>query len=135
MKHLQRMMLVPEHLLRSLQTEHCLTSPPQLTTLTLLDQDMKHITDSTLLEDQKVALLDQLLQRYQGLAKQMKAKRMQNLQGQPQQLQMRPLQTILLRYLRNNPKKHHTGNFQLHPSVHPKFTTFSYRTAHRSLDL
>ena len=35
-------MLVPEHLLQNLETEHRLTSPPQLTTLTRLDQDMKH---------------------------------------------------------------------------------------------
>ena len=34
---------------------------------------MRHITDSSLPEDQKVALLDQLLQRYQSLAKQMKS--------------------------------------------------------------
>ena len=73
MKHVQKMMLVPEHLLQSLETEHRLTPPPQLTTLTRLDQDMKHITDSTLPADQKVALLDQLLQRYQGLSKQMKS--------------------------------------------------------------
>ena len=52
MKHVQKMMLVPEHLLQSLETEHRLTSPPQLTTLTRLDQ---------------------LLQRYQGLSKQMKS--------------------------------------------------------------
>ena len=44
MKRVQKMMLVPEHLLQSLETEHRLTSPPQLTTLTHLDQDMKHIT-------------------------------------------------------------------------------------------
>ena len=48
MKHVQKMMLVPEPLLQNLETEHRLTSPPQLTTLTRLDQDMKHITDSTL---------------------------------------------------------------------------------------
>ena len=73
MKHVQKMMLVPEHLLHSLETEHRLTSPPQLTTLTRLDQDMKHISDSTLPADHKVALLDRLLQRYQGLSKQMKS--------------------------------------------------------------
>ena len=64
MKHVQKMMLVPEPLLQNLETEHRLLSPPQLTTLTRLDQDIKDITDSTLPADQKVALLDQLLQRY-----------------------------------------------------------------------
>ena len=54
-------------------TEHRLTSPPQLTRLRRLDQDMKTIMDSSLAEDQKVILLDQLLRRYQGLSKQMKS--------------------------------------------------------------
>ena len=49
------------------------SAPAQLTTLTRLDQDMKHIMDSSFPEDQKVLLLDQLLQRYQGLTKQMKS--------------------------------------------------------------
>ena len=61
-----------EHLLQSIETKHRLTAPAQLTTLTRLDQDMKQIMDSSLLEDEKVMLLDQLLQRYQGLTKQMK---------------------------------------------------------------
>ena len=74
MKHVQKMMLVPEHLLQSLETEHRLTSPPQLATLTRLDQDMKQIMDSSLPEDQEISLLDQLLHRYQGLSKQMKSK-------------------------------------------------------------
>ena len=65
-------MLVPEHLLQSLETEHRLTSPPQLATLTRLDQDMKQIMDSLLPEDQKISLLDQLLHRYQGLSRQIK---------------------------------------------------------------
>ena len=72
MKHVQKMMLVPEHLLQSLETEHRLTSPPQLATLTRLDQDMKQIMDSLLPEDQKISLLDQLLHRYQGLSRQIK---------------------------------------------------------------
>ena len=72
MKHVQKMMLVPEHLLQSLETEHRLTSPPQLATLTRLDQDMKQIMDSSLPEDQKISLLDQLLHRYQGLSRQIK---------------------------------------------------------------
>ena len=72
MKHAQKMVMVPEHLLQSMETEHRLTAPAQLTTLTRLDQDMKHIMDSSLPEDQKVLMLDQLLQRYQGLTKQMK---------------------------------------------------------------
>lgn len=72
MKHVQKMMLVPEHLLQSLETEHRLTSPPQLATLTRLDQDMKQVMDSLLPEDQKISLLDQLLHRYQGLSRQMK---------------------------------------------------------------
>lgn len=71
MKHEQKMMLVPEHLLQSLDTEHRLTSP-QLATLTRLDQDMKQIMDSVLPEDQKISLLDQLLRRYEGLSRQMK---------------------------------------------------------------
>lgn len=65
--------MIPEHLLQSTEIEHQLTTPAQLTTLTRLDQDMKQIMDSSLLEDQKVMLLDQLLQRYQGLTKQMKS--------------------------------------------------------------
>ena len=73
MKHAQKMLLVPEQLLQSIETEHRLTTPPQLTTLTRLDRDMKSIMDSSLPEDQKVTLLDQLLQRYQGLSKQMKS--------------------------------------------------------------
>ena len=72
MKHVQKMMLVPEPLLQSLETEHRLTSPPQLATLTRLDQDMKQIMDSLLPEDQKISLLDHLLHRYQGLSRQIK---------------------------------------------------------------
>ena len=56
--------------MQSIETEHRLTAPAQLTTLTRSDQDMKQIMDSSFPEDQKVLLLDQLLQRYQGLAKQ-----------------------------------------------------------------
>ena len=55
-----------------METEHRLTAPAQVTTLTYLDQDMKQIMDSSLLADQKVLLLDTLLQRNQGLSKQMK---------------------------------------------------------------
>ena len=73
MKHAQKMVMVPEHLMQSIETEHRLTAPAQLTTLTRLDQDMKQIMDSSFPEDQKVLLLDQLLQRYQGLTKQMKS--------------------------------------------------------------
>ena len=72
MKHAQKMVMIPEHLLQSMETEHRLTAPAQLPTLTRLDQDMKQIMESSLPEDQKVLLLDQLLQRYQGLTKQMK---------------------------------------------------------------
>ena len=72
MKHAQKMVMIPEHLMQSIETEHRLTAPAQLTTLTRLDQDMKQIMDSSFPEDQKVLLLDQLLQRYQGLTKQMK---------------------------------------------------------------
>ena len=72
MKHAQKMVMVPEHLLQSMETEDRLTAPAQLPTLTRLDQDMKQIMDSSLPEDKKVLLLDQLLQRYQGLTKQMK---------------------------------------------------------------
>ena len=73
MKHAQKMVMIPEHLLQSIETEHRLTAPAQLTTLTRLDQDMKQIMDSSFPEDQKVLLLDQVLQRYQGLTKQMKS--------------------------------------------------------------
>ena len=73
MKHAQKMVMVPEHLMQSIETEHRLTAPAQLTTLTRLDQDMKQIMDSSFPEDQNVLLLDQLLQRYQGLTKQMKS--------------------------------------------------------------
>ena len=69
MKHVQKIMLVPEHL--SLETRHQLTSPPQFATLTRLDQDMKQIMDFSLPEDQTTSLLDQLLHRYQGLSRQM----------------------------------------------------------------
>ena len=55
-----------------METERRLTAPVQLPTLTRLDQDMKQIIESPLPEDQKVFMLDQLLQRYQGLTKQMK---------------------------------------------------------------
>ena len=61
MKHAQKMVIIPEHLLQSMETERRLTAPVQLPTLTRLDQDMKQIL-----------MLDQLLQRYQGRTKQMK---------------------------------------------------------------
>ena len=41
MKHVQKMVMIPEHLMQSIETEHRLTAPAQLTTLTRLDQDMK----------------------------------------------------------------------------------------------
>lgn len=72
MKHAQKMVIIPEHLLQSLETERRLTTPAQLPTLTRLDQDMKQIIECPLPEDQKKFLLDQLLQRYQGLTNQMK---------------------------------------------------------------
>ena len=72
MKHAQKMVIIPEHLLQSMETERRLTAPVQLPTLTRLDQDMKQIIESPLPEDQKLLMLDQLLQRYQGLTKQMK---------------------------------------------------------------
>ena len=72
MKHAQKMVIIPEHLLQSMETERRLTAPVQFPTLTRLDQDIKRIIESPLPEDQKVLMLDQLLQRYQGLTKQMK---------------------------------------------------------------
>ena len=72
MKHAQKMVIIPEHLLQSMETERRLTAPVQLPSLTRLHQDMKQIIESPLPEDQKVLMLDQLLQRYQGLTKQMK---------------------------------------------------------------
>ena len=41
MKHVQKMVMIPEHLMQSIETEHRLMAPAQLTTLTHLDQDMK----------------------------------------------------------------------------------------------
>ena len=38
-----RTVMIPEHLMQSIETEHRLTAPAQLTTLTRLDQDMKQI--------------------------------------------------------------------------------------------
>ena len=67
------MVMIPEHLMQTIETEHRLTAPAKLTTLTRLDQDIKQIMDSSFPEDQKVLLLDHLLQRYQGLARQMKS--------------------------------------------------------------
>ena len=72
MKHAQKMLIIPEHLLQSMETERRLTAPVQLPTLTRLDQDMKKIIESPLPEDQKVLVLDQPLQRYLALTKQMK---------------------------------------------------------------
>ena len=37
MQHAQKMVMIPEHLLQSMETEHRLTAPAQLTTLTRLD--------------------------------------------------------------------------------------------------
>ena len=51
MKHAQTMVMVPEHLLQSMETEHRLTAPAQLPTLTRLDQDMEQIMGSSLPED------------------------------------------------------------------------------------
>ena len=65
--------MIPEHLLQSIETEHRLTTPAQLTTLSRLDQEMKQIMESSLQADQKVLLLNHLNQRYQGLTKQMKS--------------------------------------------------------------
>ena len=53
MKHAQKMAIIPEHLLQSMETERRLTAPVQLPTLTRLDQDMKQIIESPLAEDQK----------------------------------------------------------------------------------
>ena len=72
MKHAQKMVIIPEHLLQRMETERRLTAPVQLPTLTRLDQYMKQIIEYSLPEDQEVLMLDQLLQRYQGLTKQVK---------------------------------------------------------------
>ena len=53
----QKMMLLLEHLLQSVETEHRLTAPPQLTPLTHLEQDMKSIMDSSLVEGSTIAAL------------------------------------------------------------------------------
>ena len=57
MKHVEKMVMIPERLLRSVETEHRLNAPPQLATLTRsVDPDMERILDSSLLEDQKIVL-------------------------------------------------------------------------------
>ena len=58
MKQAQKMVMIPEHLVQSMETEHRLTVPAQLTTLTRLDQDMKQNMHSSLPDDKKVLLLD-----------------------------------------------------------------------------
>ena len=73
MKHAQKMVMIPEQLMQSMELEHRLNAPPQLPTLTRLDQDIKNIIESKLPEYQKIILLEQLIQRYQGLTKQMKS--------------------------------------------------------------
>ena len=60
MKHAQKMVMILEHLMQSMETEHRLTAPAQLTTLTRLHQDTKQIMDSLLPEDLEVVLLDQV---------------------------------------------------------------------------
>ena len=67
MKHAQRVVMIPDYLLQSVETEHRLTVSAQLTTLSRLDQEMKQIMDSSLQADQKVLLLNHLMQRHQGL--------------------------------------------------------------------
>ena len=136
MKHVQKM-LVPEHLLQSLETEHRLTSPPQLTTLSRLDQDMKHITDSTLPADQKVALLDQLLQRYQGLVKQMKSETNAKHAGTAKTTPNAPSPNHSPTISEVQPKKTEQSytRWSIQNSCQDRNTTFSYRTGNRSLDL
>lgn len=52
MKHVQKMMLIPEHLLQSRETKYRFTSPQQLATLTHLDEDMTQTINSSLPQDQ-----------------------------------------------------------------------------------
>ena len=75
MKHAQKMVMIPEQLMQSMELEHRLNAPPQLPTLMRLDEDIKNIIESKLPEDQKIILLEQLIQRYQGLTKQMKSEK------------------------------------------------------------
>ena len=65
------MVMVPEQLMQTMETEHRLNALPQLATLTRLDQDMQRIIDSSMREDQKIVLLRYLASRHRGLAKQM----------------------------------------------------------------
>ena len=65
------MVMIPEQFMQTMETEHRLNAPPQLATLTRLDQDMQRILDSSLREDQKVVLLRYLASRHRSLAKQM----------------------------------------------------------------
>lgn len=48
--------MVPEHLMQSVETDDRLTSPVQQTTLTRVVKDIKHITDSQLPNDHKIVL-------------------------------------------------------------------------------
>ena len=66
------MVIIPEHLSQSIETEQRLNASAQLPAVTRLDQDLKQIIDSPSPEDQNVHSLDQLVQKYQGLTKQMK---------------------------------------------------------------
>ena len=69
-KKYAQMMMVTEHLMQSVETEHRIMAPA---TLTRLHQDMKHIIESQLPGHQKIILLDQLIQIYQGMARQTKS--------------------------------------------------------------
>ena len=59
--------IVPEHLMQSVETDDRMTSPVQQTTLARVVKDIKHITDSQLPNDHKIVLSQHLIQRYQGL--------------------------------------------------------------------
>ncbi len=70
----QRMAMIPEYMVRMMETKQKLKTAPQYRVLTRLDGEMKAILDDPKLPmDVKVRRYDQVLQRYTQLAEQVQA--------------------------------------------------------------